>query len=73
MNFLNGYNMPIMAILCDGSYFYFFKFEDGRQAGNAPQFFLGKLPNGSWRQRIAETIRRSRRSQRFLTPNSPSL
>jgi hypothetical protein len=54
MNFQNGYDVPIMAILCDGSYFYFFKFEDRRQRGNAPQFFLGKLPDGGWRQRIAE-------------------
>jgi hypothetical protein len=54
MNFQNGYHVPIMAILCDGSYFYFFKFEDRRQAGSAPQFFLGKFPDGSWRQRIAE-------------------
>ena len=43
-----------MAILCHGGYFYFFKFEDGRQAGSAPRFFLGKFPNGSWRQLIAE-------------------
>jgi hypothetical protein len=43
-----------MAILCYGSYFYFFKFVDGRLAGNAPQFFLGKFPDGSLRQRIAE-------------------
>ena len=46
--------MPIMAILYYGAYFYFFKFEDRRQAGNAPQFFLGKFPDGSWEQRIAE-------------------
>jgi hypothetical protein len=44
-----------MAILCDGSYFYFFKFEDGRQAGGTSRFSLGEFPNGSWRQRIAET------------------
>jgi len=43
-----------MAILCDGSYFYFFKFEDRRQTGSAPQFFLGKFPDGDWRQRITE-------------------
>ena len=42
-----------MAILCDGSYFYFFKYVDGRPAGNAPQFFLGKFPDGSLQQRIA--------------------
>ena len=46
--------MPIMAILCDGNYFEFFKFVDGRPAGNAPQFFLGKFLDGSCRQRIAE-------------------
>ena len=44
--------MPIMAILCDGSYFYFFRFEDRRHS--APQFFLGKFPDGNWRQHIAE-------------------
>jgi hypothetical protein len=44
-----------MAILCDGTYFYFFKFVDGRPAGNAQQFFLGRFQDGSWRQRIAET------------------
>src|SRR5947207_2290831 len=54
MNFQNGYHVPIMAILCDGSYFYFFKFEGRRQAGGAPQFFLGRFPDGDWRQRIAE-------------------
>ena len=43
-----------MAILCDGSCFYFFKFVDGRPAGNAPQFFLGKFPDGSLRQRITQ-------------------
>jgi hypothetical protein len=42
-----------MAILGDGSYYYFFKFEDRRQTGRAQQFFLGKLPNGHWRQWIA--------------------
>jgi hypothetical protein len=54
MNFQRGYHVPIMAILCDGTYFYFFKFEDRRQTGGAPQFFLGKFPDGEWRQRIAE-------------------
>jgi hypothetical protein len=44
-----------MAILCDGTYFYFFKFVGGRPAGNAQQFFLGRFQDGSWRQRIAET------------------
>ena len=48
-----------MGILCDGNWFYFFKFEDGRQAGgrqagSAPKFFLGKFPNGDLRQPIVE-------------------
>jgi len=55
MNLQNGFNVPIMAILCDGTYFYFFKFEDRRQAGSAPQFFIGKFPNNSLRRRIAVT------------------
>jgi hypothetical protein len=55
MNFQNGYHVPIMAILCDGTYFYFFKFEDRRQVGGTSHFFLGRFPNGSWRQHIAET------------------
>jgi hypothetical protein len=55
MNSQDGYKIPIMAILCDGSYFYFFKFEPPGPAGSAPQFFLGKFPDGEWRQRIAET------------------
>lgn len=54
MNFQNGYNLPIMAILCHGDYFYFFKFEDRRQAGGVPPFFLGKFPNGSWRLPIVD-------------------
>jgi len=53
MNFQDGYNVPIMAILCDGSYFDFFKFEN-RRTGSAPHFFLGRFPDGSWRQLIAE-------------------
>jgi hypothetical protein len=53
-NSQNGYRMPIMAILCYGDYFYFFKFEGRRQTGNATQFFLGRFPDGSWRQRIVE-------------------
>jgi hypothetical protein len=77
MNLQNGFNVPIPAILCDGTYFYFFKFEDRRQAGSAPQFFIGKFS----KQLLAAThccdefrrFRRSQRSRRFLTPNSPSL
>jgi hypothetical protein len=55
MNFQDGFNVPIMAMLCDGSYFYYFKFEDRRQAGSAPSFSQGILPDGSWRQRIPQT------------------
>ncbi|RMZ87563.1 hypothetical protein DV736_g5205, partial [Chaetothyriales sp. CBS 134916] len=31
-----------MAVLCDGAYFYFLKFEDERQAGGAPRFLLAQ-------------------------------
>jgi|ERR1700733_13033929 hypothetical protein len=44
-----------MAILCDGTYFYYFKFDNRRRAGSTPPFFMGTLPDGSWRQRIAQT------------------
>ncbi|RMZ90432.1 hypothetical protein DV736_g2320, partial [Chaetothyriales sp. CBS 134916] len=54
MNFQNGFYVPIMAVLCDGHCFYFFKFEDRRQAGEASQIFLGKFPEGHLRQSIAE-------------------
>jgi hypothetical protein len=54
MNLQNGFNVPIMAILCDGSYFYYFKFEGRRQAGNASPFFLGTLPDGFSQQRIVQ-------------------
>ncbi|KIX05117.1 uncharacterized protein Z518_05989 [Rhinocladiella mackenziei CBS 650.93] len=53
-NLRNGFNVPILAILCDGEFFYFFKFLDRRQAGGGPQVYLGNFPDGRWRQPIAE-------------------
>lgn len=42
-----------MAILCDGFYFYFFKFVDRRQTRSAAsQFFLGKFASGYTREPI---------------------
>jgi hypothetical protein len=58
--------MPIMAILCYGDYFYFFKFEGRRQTDNASQFFLGRFPDGSWRQRIVERADYPKDPQEFL-------
>ena len=55
MNFQDGFDVPIMAMLCDGSYFYYFKFDNRRRAGSTPPFFMGTLPDGSWRQRIPQT------------------
>jgi hypothetical protein len=55
MNFQNGYNVPIMAVLCDGSYFYFFKFENRQQEDKELPFSLGTFPDGNWRLSIAET------------------
>ena len=46
MNYQNGYHVPIMAILCDGRHFYFFRFLDQRQANTSPQVSLGKFANG---------------------------
>ena len=41
-----GYNLPIMAVLCDGKQFYFYKFVQESPADGSPQLFLGKFPNG---------------------------
>ena len=54
MNFQQGFNVPIMGILCHGTFFYFFKFEAQRQAGSAPQFYMGKFPDGTRRQWIVD-------------------
>jgi len=40
-----GYDVPIMAILCDGRMFSFYKFVDKRN--EKPQISLGRWPNGS--------------------------
>jgi len=55
MNFQNGFHVPIMAVLCDGNSFYFFKFVNRRQTRSAdPQIFLGKFADGSRKQFILE-------------------
>ncbi|KAI9772380.1 MAG: hypothetical protein M1839_002459 [Geoglossum umbratile] len=53
MNFQQGFRVPIIAVLCDGRSFTFFKFLDRRQTRTAsPQFFIGQFPNGSLEQVI---------------------
>ncbi|KIW22070.1 hypothetical protein, variant [Cladophialophora immunda] len=55
MNSQNGFYVPIMAVLCDGQYFYFFKFEDRQETGRrVSRFFLGEFPDGHRRQSIPE-------------------
>ena len=45
--------MPILAVLCDGKFFYFFQFVDRRQSKDAsPQVYLGRFPDGRDRQAI---------------------
>ena len=41
-----GYDVPIMAVLCDGKTFFFYKFVDKRPANGSPQVFMGEFPNG---------------------------
>ena len=38
--------MPIMAILCDGKTFTFYKFVDKRPAKAFPELFVGEFPSG---------------------------
>jgi hypothetical protein len=52
MNYQNGFDVPIMAILCDGKHFYFFQFVDRRQANTSPQLFLGEFADGDQRVSI---------------------
>jgi hypothetical protein len=53
VNFQQGFRVPIIAVLCDGRSFTFFKFLDRRQTRTAsPQFFIGQLPNGDLEQAI---------------------
>jgi hypothetical protein len=42
-----GYDVPIMAILCDGQGFYFYRFINKVHAKASPQFFLGEFLDGS--------------------------
>jgi len=43
MNSKNEYHIPIMAILCDGKEFNFFRFLNQRQEKASPQIFLGEF------------------------------
>jgi hypothetical protein len=52
MNYQNGFHVPIMAILCDGKYFYFFKFIDRRHENASLQLSLGKFADGDRRVNI---------------------
>ena len=47
MNRQNGYDVPIMAVLCDGRTFRFYRFVNKHHAKASPQFFLGEFPDGS--------------------------
>ncbi len=38
--------MPILAVLCDGKRFLFYKFVDEPSANGSPQISLGQFPNG---------------------------
>ncbi|KAI9786810.1 MAG: hypothetical protein M1839_005041 [Geoglossum umbratile] len=71
MNTQNGFDIPIMAILCDGKSFRFFKFiRQSRTHNTKPQLFLGQFVGGFEEEPIyemargtspADFIRRSRR------------
>jgi hypothetical protein len=55
VNYQNGFNMPIIAILCDGKQFYFFKFLGRSLTRSAKaQFFLGRSADGSQDEPIYE-------------------
>jgi len=58
MNFQNGFNVPILAILCDGKNFYFFNFVDRRRQtrNTSPQLFLGQFADGDLQQSISELL-----------------
>ena len=49
MNYQDGYHLPILGLLCDGRYFYFFQFVSGRQENTSPQFSMGIFPDGTRR------------------------
>src|SRR5437773_12336286 len=46
MNYQNGYHVPIMAVLCDGKDFYFFKFIR-RQKNASPKLCWGEFADGT--------------------------
>ena len=46
MNLQNGYDVPIMAVLCDGKRFYFFRFLNPRKANTSVQVSLSKFADG---------------------------
>jgi len=52
VNDQNGYQVPILAILCDGKHFYFFRFIDRHRPHVQPKFCMGKFANGDRRINI---------------------
>ena len=42
-----GYDLPILAVLCDGKGFFFYKFVDKRHTNGSPQVFMGEFPDGA--------------------------
>jgi hypothetical protein len=53
-NHKKGYDIPIMAVLCDGVSFSFYKFVNKRHVDRSPQFFLGQFPDGQTIIRLDE-------------------
>jgi len=53
-----GYDVPIMAILCDGQGFYFYRFVNKVHAKASPQFFLGEFLDGSTQIDLDDTSRK---------------
>src|SRR2546423_923636 len=58
MNHQNGYDVPIIAILCDGKGFYFYRFVNKLHAKASPQLFLGEFPDGSTKIDLDDTSRK---------------
>ncbi|KAH0565329.1 hypothetical protein GP486_001273 [Trichoglossum hirsutum] len=51
----NGFDIPIIAVLCDGKSFSFFKYERPSPKGGAkPRFSMGKFPDGYEEEPIFE-------------------
>jgi len=57
-NYQLGYDLPLMAVLCDGKCFTFYKFVDKCSADGSPQFFAGVFPDGEMELRIDDVSRR---------------